>query len=186
MLLEQILRIVFRPRAAWAAVRAADPPWSRSLLRYVLPIALLPATAWPLGQAASGQLAGSQSTLPAALAAGFTATLALSLACVLLLALGIYLLAGFFRSTRSWNKSVAISAYSSTPVLLCGALLFVPILAIASVGALIHGLVLCSLGLNEVLGCRDEDCAAYVASAAVFTGAASVALGALCSAAGLI
>ena len=110
----------------------------------------------------------------------------LTLATVLTIALAIYALAPFFEARRSWDCAIAVAAYASTPVLLAGALLFVPILVIASVGAFLHALVLCSVGMNVLLGCPDSDCPAFVASVAVASGAASMALGALCSAIGLL
>jgi hypothetical protein len=176
------LGILFRPQATWRRIRAADPPWGRSLLGYALPLALLPSIAWPLGQSLADGTRGSA----AALVAGFTATLVLSLASVLLLALGIYLLSGFFEVARSWNRATAVAAYSSTPVLLCGALLLNPILVIASVGGFLYGLALCSIGLQEMLGCKEGETAGFVASAGVFLGASSMALGALCGAIGLL
>jgi hypothetical protein len=120
------------------------------------------------------------------IAASFTTTLLLTLACVFLLAWAIYLLAGFFGAQRSWRRSVAVSAYAATPVLLCGGLLFVPLLVIASVGGFLYGLGLCAAGMRVMLDCKEADTPAYVAMAGAFFGALSMALGALCSAAGLI
>ena len=179
-LLPRFLGILIAPTATWRVLRAADPSWAQSLLGYALPLALLPSVAWPLGQSFAGAapaLAG-----PAAIALGFATTLLLTVACTVLLALGIYLLSGFFGVARSWNRATAVAAYSSTPVLLCGALLVVPLLVIASVGGFLYGLALCSIGLKAMLGCREEDAAAFVAGAGFFLGASSMALGALCSA----
>jgi hypothetical protein len=180
----RFLGILFRPQATWRRIRAADPPWAHSLLAYVVPLALLPSVAWPVGQFYAGAAPALAS--PAGVALGFATTLTLSVACVALLALGIYLLSGFFGVARSWNRATAVAAYASTPVLLCGALLFNPILVIASVGGFLYGLALCSIGLQEMLGCREGDSAAFVASAGFFLGASSMALGALCGAIGLI
>jgi hypothetical protein len=178
------LGILIRPQATWRQIRAADPSWARSLFGHALPLALLPSIAWPLGQsffAGSAALSGS-----AAIAKGFMATLFLSLMSVALFALGLYLLSGFFRVARRWDRAMAVAAYASTPVLLCGALLVFPLLVIASVGGFLYGLALCSTGLQEMLGCREQDAAAFIASAAVFLGASSMAAGALCGAIGLL
>jgi Yip1 domain len=164
---------MFRPDEAWAAVRALDPPWYASLLRYALPLSLLPAVAGPLGHGAP--------FLPT-----FPVTAVLTLATVLLLALGFYFLAPPFRTSRQWNRSVALAAYASTPVFIAGALLITPVLAIVMVPALIHSFALCHVGLQPMLGCRDSDTPEYVASAFVFAGVGSFLLGGLCSAAGLM
>ena len=178
------LGLLIRPAATWKRIRAADPSWTRSLLGYAAPLALLPSIAWPLGQslkADAGALAG-----PGAIVYGFVATWLLTLACIGLLALGIFALAGFFNVARNWDRAMAVSAYSSTPVLLCGALLVMPLLVIASVGGFLYGLALCSIGLQEMLDCREGDTPAFVAGAGVFLGVTSMALGALCSAIGLL
>lgn len=174
----RVLGILFRPEATWREIRAADPSWMRALLLHAGPLALLPSVAWPVGRAVQGaadSIAGS-----------FMATLLLSLACLLLLALGFYLLGPFFEATRNWNRSVVLACYASTPVFLCGAMLVVPLLVIASVGGFLYGIGLCAMGVPVMLDAREKEVAGYVASAAMFSGAASMALGALCSAIGLI
>jgi hypothetical protein len=177
----RLLGILLRPQATWQEIRAADAPWTQPLVRYALPLALLPSVAWPLGRAAGGLAAPGETV-----AAGFAATLLLTLACVLLFALGLFALASFFETQRSWSRAVAVACYSATPILLCGALLFVPILVVASVGGLLYALGVCALGVETVLGCKGSEVAGYVAGAAFFMGATSMALGALCSAIGWI
>jgi hypothetical protein len=174
----RLLGILLQPQATWQSIRAEDPSWARVLARHALPLSLLPAVAWPLGRAAQG---ADDPWL-----AGFVATATFSLASLLLLALGFYLLAPFFRATRNWDRSVALASYAGTPLFLCGALLVVPLLVIASVGGLFYGLGLCAAGAPVMLDCKERDVAAYVASSAVFLGVSSTALGALCSAIGLI
>jgi hypothetical protein len=137
--------------------------------------------AWPVGRAMEGGDAIASDVV-----AGFVSTLLLTLVSVLLFAVGLYLLAPFFKATRSWNRSIAVSCYSATPVLLSGGLLFVPLLVIASVGAFLYALGLCTIGLRIVLECREDEVAGFLASAAVFMGVGSMAIGALCSAIGLI
>jgi hypothetical protein len=161
--------VLLRPAAGWAAVRERDPSASRSFFG----TALLPAIAWPLGK--------ELPFLPS-----FSSTLVLSLSSVLLLACGVYLLAAFFGAQRNWQRSVAVAAYATSPVFLSGALLVIPVLVIVSVLAFVHYLVLCAVGLRTLLRCKEDDVAGYVASASVFAGATAMALGALCSAMGMI
>ena len=177
----RFLGILLRPSLTWQAIRAEDPRALRTLLTHAFPLALLPSIAWPVGRALEGAGEGFESV-----AAGFTATLLLTLACLVLLACGLYVLARFFEATRNWRRSFAVACYAATPVLLCGALLFVPLLVIASIGGFLYGLGLCAMGVQIVLDCREGQTAAYVASAGVFLGATAMALGALCSAIGLI
>jgi hypothetical protein len=174
----RFLGILIRPETTWREIRAADPTWREALFAHAAPLVLLPSIAWPVGRALQG--AGDP------IAAGFAATLLLSLACLLLLALGFYLLARFFGAMRNWNRAVVLACYSGTPVFLCGAALIVPLFIIASVGALLYGIGLCATGARIMLECPDGEVPAYVASASMFFGATSMALGALCSAIGLI
>jgi hypothetical protein len=174
--LPSTLDITLRPTAAWQAIRTVKPRWTRSLLGHALPLALLPATAWPVGQSASGSAA----------VFSFASTLVFSLASVVLFALGVYVLSSFFEAERDWDRSMAVAAYASTPVLLCGALLVIPLLVIASLAGFVHFLVLAHLGLQRVLGCRADDAAGFTAASCLFAAVASMVLGGLCSAAGLI
>jgi hypothetical protein len=114
------------------------------------------------------------------------ATLAFVLASVLLLALGFFVLSPAFTTGRNWSRSVAVAVYAATPVLLSGALLVLPVLVIAVLVCCLHSCVLCYGGVQAVLGCRESEAAFFVAAAAMFAVLASLVVGGLCSAAGLI
>lgn len=174
--------MTFRPGAAWEAVRAADPSWTASVLRHALPLSLLPALAWPLGRAASGELPWAAG----AVTASFLSTVVFSLAAILVFAVAFYLLCPFFDVPRAWRRSVAVAAFASTPVLLVGGLLFIPGMIVASVASLVHCFALCYLGVQRVLGCRESEAAFFIAAAGMLSLIGSLLLGGLCSAAGLI
>jgi hypothetical protein len=144
-------------------VREARPGWGASLAVQVLPFSLLCAVAWPRAS-----------------------TVLLSLAAVLMLALGFFVLAPWFGLQRSWDRSVAVAAYASTPVLISWFLLLFPLFAVIPVVALLHCFALCYLGVQEVLECRESEAALLVAAAWVFSAFGSMILGGLCSAAGVI
>jgi hypothetical protein len=176
------IAITFRPVGAWEAIRSADPGWTRCLLGHALPLALLPGAAWPVGQALSGDLPWSA----AALWASVLSTVGFTLASVVLLAIAFYALSPFFVARRRWRGCLAVAAFASTPVLLAGALLVMPVLIVASIVACIHCFALCYLGVQRVLGCPEHEAAFFVAGACMFALIASLVLGGLCSAAGLI
>lgn len=144
-------------------MREARPGWGASLGVQVLPFALLCAVAWPRAS-----------------------TVLLSLAAVLMLGLGFFVLAPWFGLQRSWDRSVAVAAYASTPVLVSWFLLLFPLFAVIPVVALLHCFALCYLGVQQVLDCRESEAALLVAAAWVFSGFGSMILGGLCSAAGVI
>ena len=158
------LRILWRPEAAWDAVRIAAPTWHRSLFGLAAPLALLPAS----------------------LAASFVATFALCLVAVLVAAAAIYALAPVFAAARSWDRAMAVAAYSSVPVFLASPLLASAVLTILVIAALFHACFLCSIGVRRLLGCRSEDAALYVAAAGFVAGVAGLVLGGLSSAAGFL
>ena len=171
--------ILVRPSHAWSEIRAADPGWAATFFGYALPLTLLPALAWPSGRSLAGPAAEG-------FAGAFAATFLLTMACHLLFAAALFALAPIFGAIRDWNRAVALACYSATPVLLCGALLVIPVLVIASVGGLLLAIGVCATGMPVMLGCRSDDVPAYLATAAFCFGLASIALGALCSAIGLI
>ena len=87
---------------------------------------------------------------------------------------------------RSWDRSLAVAAYASTPFFLGWSLLLYPPLAVLAVVGLLHSFALCYLGVQRVLGCRESEAALLVAAAWVFSVAGGMLLGGLCSAAGVI
>lgn len=144
-------------------MRAARPGWAASLGVQVLPFALLCALAWP-----------------------GVGTVLISLGAVLTLGLGFFLLAPWFDVARSWDRSLAVAAYASTPVLLSWSLLLYPPLMILPIVALLHCFALCYLGVQHVLECRESEAALFVAAAWIFSAVGSMLLGGLSSAAGLL
>ena len=141
----------------------ARPTWRASLVAQVLPFALLCAVPWPS-----------------------VSTVILALVAVVMLALGFFLLAPWFAVARSWDRSMAVAAYASTPVLASWFLLVFPVFAALPVLALLHSFALCYLGVQHVLGCRESEAAMLVAAAWLFSGCAGMLVGGLCSAAGMI
>jgi hypothetical protein len=144
-------------------VRAARPRWLVSLAVQVLPFALLCALAWPR-----------------------VSTVFVSLAAVAMLGLGFFVLAPVFGVARSWDRSLAVAAYASTPVLLSWFLLLYPPFIVLPIVGLLHCFALCYLGVQQVLECKESEAALFVAAAWVFSGIGSMLLGALCGAAGLL
>ena len=178
------LRIVLWPRTEWDAVRAENPPWWRPLLGHVLPLAFLPAVAWAIGRAA-GASAPAEGAAPGFLAS-VSLTVGLSLVSVLLLALAFFLLAPMYDTERNWARAVSVAAYGSTPVLLAGVLLVMPVMVIASMVALLHNFALYYVGLHRVTGCKASAAAEYLALSCLIAAVASGALGAAGGALGVL
>jgi hypothetical protein len=144
-------------------VRAARPSWAASLFVQVMPFALLWLLAWP-------------SIL----------TVVLALAAVTMLAFGFFVLAPWFDVRRSWDGSMAVAAYASTPVLVAWLLLDYPPLVVLPVAALLHAFALSCLGVHHVLDCKTSEAELFVAGAWLFSTVGSVLVGGLCGAAGFL
>lgn len=179
-------RIVVCPRVEWDAVRAENGPWWIVLFGYVLPLSSLPAFGWATGIALTGALP-NENRLPNLTFMGSVAlTMLLSVLCVALLALAFYLLAPLYERERNWNRAFSVAGYGTTPVLLAGVLLVMPIMVLASMVAMLHGFLLYFVGLQNVIGCRQSEAAEYLALSCILAATASGALGAVGSALGIL
>jgi hypothetical protein len=185
-LVRRAYRIVISPRSEWEAVRSENRPWRSVLLGYVLPLSFLPAVGWAIGLAVSGGLPADAGLLGSTFAGSVVLTVMLSLLCVILLALVFYLLAPMHDAERHWDRAVSVAGYGSTPVLLAGVLLVVPIMVMASVVALLHNFLLYYVGLHAVIGCRQSAAAEYLALSCMLAAIASGILGAAGGALGLL
>lgn len=145
--------------------------------RYVLPLALFPATGWALRM---------DDLAPAARIASFASTFVLVVAMVFALAAAFHLLAPAYQVSRRWSGAVAVAAFGSTPVMASGLLFASPLLAAVGVIALMQALYLYSIGLHRVMGCRRGDAAEFTAMAFMVSTLISGVAGAAGSALGWI
>lgn len=178
-------RIVRYPRAEWDAIRAESPRWSSVVLGHVLPLSFLPALGWATGLALTGVLSREAESVGRAFAASVALTVLLSVLCVILLALAFYLLAPLYETERNWNRAFRVAGYGTTPVLLAGVLLVMPIMVLASMVAMLHNFLLYYVGLQKVMGCRQAAAAEYLALSCVLAAMASSAVGAAGGALGI-
>lgn len=185
-LVRRAYRIVVSPRSEWDAVRAENRPWWSVLVGYVLPLSFLPAVGWAIGLMVSGGLPADASVPGSTFAGSVALTVSISVLCVVLLALVFYLLAPMYQAGRHWDRAVSVAAYGSTPVLLAGVLLVVPIMVMASVVALLHNFLLYYVGLQAVIGCRQSAAAEYLALSCMLAAVASGILGAAGGALGIL
>jgi len=170
-------RIVVRPRSEWDAIRAEDKRWWLPLFGHVLPLAFLTAVSWAAGRAVS--VPADAAAFPSGFAGAVILTVWLLLLCVALLAAAFYVLAPMYDTERNWDRAVNVAAYGSTPVLLAGVLLVMPIMVIATVVALLHSFALYYVGLHRMAGCKESAAAEFLAMSWLIAATCSGALGAL-------
>jgi hypothetical protein len=185
-LISRAYRIVVRPRTEWAAVRVENRLWWSVLLGHVLPLSFLPGLGWAIGLSVTGALP-SASGLPGSSFTGSVAlTVLLTVLCVVLLALAFYLLAPMYDAQRHWGRALSVAAYGTTPVLLSGVLLVMPIMVMACTVAMLHNFLLYYVGLQQVVGCKRSAAAEYLALSCLLTALATGILGAVGGALGVL
>jgi len=179
-------RIVVRPRSEWDAVRAENRPWWTVLFGHVLPLSFLPAFGWATGMVLTGATAEQSGSPGYPFMGSMALTALLSVLCVALLALAFYVLAPMYETERNWNRAFSVAGYGTTPVLLAGVLLVMPIMVMGSMVATLHNFVLYYVGLQRVCGCRQSDAAEYLAFSCLLAAVASGAIGAAGGALGIL
>ena len=175
-------RLVAAPTAEWQAIAASLGQEQRLLRWHVVVLSALFALAWSLGVAWAPMQPGATPSYLSSV----TTTFFLCVVAIMLLTLAIVLLLPMYERPRDWGRAWAVSAYSATPLLLCGMLLIVPILVIAMVVALPYAGYLLYIGLQEVLGARRGDAAEFAAAAMVAASLLSMQLGAALAALGVM
>ena len=186
--LGRIVRIVFRPRDEWESIAREDTTMAVLIRRYILPLSLLAPvatvvgmmvfdTAWDAGQ-------GYRVPPQEILAAG-TATLFATFTSVFALAGIFVLIAPMYGSSRSFRDALKVSTFGAVPVLLAGATLLLPVMAIVGVVALVHSLFLFWLGARQVLHVRHGEQAEFVGISVLLLSVASTIAGAAASGLGL-
>lgn len=184
------LGLIAHPQREWAAIAAEGEGALAVLLRYVVPLAAIPAVAWEIGLAVFGLdafqggpsgAAGARSPV-----VGAATTFLGSIVCVVCLAVALYLTARVHDARRSWSGAWATAAYGATPVWLAGVLLVHPVLILAVLVATLHACYLWFLGVQAVLRVRPSAAAECVAISLVIGTVLTMLAGGLLGAAGML
>lgn len=159
------------------------------LLRYILPLAALAPIASMIGMRTFNRewnpLHGYLVPPENIFAAGATTYFA-TIGSIFALAAIFMLLAPMFGCARDFVRALKVSTYGSIPVLLAGATLFLPVMAIVGVVALCHTIYLLWLGADRVLHIPDGARAEFVGISIVLLSLASAVAGAAAGGIGLL
>lgn len=184
----RIFRIVFHPREEWDRIAQEDTTLPVLVRRYIIPLSLLAPVATVVGMTVFNATwdAGQGYRVPAdeILAAG-TATLFASILSVFALAGIFVLIAPLYGSSRNYCDALKVSTFGAVPVMLAGATLLLPVMAIIGVVALVHSLFLFWLGAKQVLHVGRGEQAEFVGISMLLLSVASTIAGAAASAMGL-
>ena len=183
--LRRIARVIFRPGTEWSAIAVeTTTPWTL-LRRYVLPMALLAPIATVVGMKNFDRtwhpVHGYLVPPDRILAAG-AATFVAIVGSILLLAAVFAAIAPMFGARRDYPAALKVAAYGATPVMIAGATLLLPVMAIVGLVGLCHSLYLFWLGASRVLGVPAGSAAEFVGISMVLLVLCSMLAGAAASA----
>ena len=186
--LHRIVGIVVRPRAEWELIAREESTVDELLRRYILPLSLLAPAATMVGMrffdAAWDEDLGYMVPQQEIFAAGAT-TLFATIASVFLLAGIFVLIAPMYGSSRDYRKAFKVATYGAVPVMLAGATLVLPVMAIIGLAGLSHSLFVYWLGVRQVLNVRGSNTSEFVGISMLMLIVASTLAGAAASAAGM-
>jgi hypothetical protein len=187
--LRRIVYLIFRPTAEWDVVAREQTSVDALLSRYILPLALLAPIATVIGMKTFDRdwdpVHGFLVPAEQILAAG-TATYFAIVGSILVLAAIFTLIAPMFGATRDYVAALKVATYGAIPVMLAGATLLLPVMAIVAMAGLCHTLFLLWIGVRRVLNVPRGAEAEFVGISLVLLTFLSVLVGAAASAIGLI
>jgi len=187
--LRRIVYLVIRPAAEWDAIAREQTSVDVLLRHYILPLALLAPVATVIGMKTFDRewdpVHGFMVPAEQILAAG-TATYFATVGSILVLAAIFTLIAPMFGVPRDYLAALKVATYGAIPVLLTGATLFLPVMAIVAMVGLCHTLYLFWLGVRRVLNVPPGAEAEFVGISLVLLTFLSVLIGAAASAIGLL
>lgn len=187
-MLRRIYYLIVRPRAEWERIAAETTSVDALLRRYILPLAALAPIASTIGMRNFGREwdpVHGYLVPPEGIFAASATTYFATVASIFALAGIFMLLAPMFGCRRDFIRALKVATYGTVPVLLAGATLVLPVMAIVGVVGLCHSLYLLWLGADRVLHVPDGARAEFVGISLVLLALASVVAGAAASAIGL-
>jgi len=187
--LRRIVYLLFRPRAEWELIAQEKTSVDALLRGYILPLALLAPIATMIGMSlfdrdwdpVHGFLVPSGEIFAASAATFFAIV-----GSIFALAAIFALIAPMFGSARNFLAALKVATYGAIPVLLAGATLVLPAMAIVGMVGLCHTLFLYWLGVHQVLKVPAGGGAEFVGISIVLLAFVSVLAGAAGSAIGLL
>ena len=187
--LRRIVNLIFRPTAEWDLIAGEVTSVDALLRHYILPLALLAPVATVIGMKTfdrawdplHGYLVPAEQILGAGVATFFAIV-----GSIFALAAIFALIVPMFGGTRDYVAALKVATYGSIPVMLAGATLLLPVMAIIAFVGLCHTLFLFWLGARRVLHVPAGGEAEFVGISMVLLTFASVLAGAAAGALGLV
>lgn len=186
--LRRIVYLVFRPTAEWDRIAAEKTSVDALLRGYILPLALLAPIATVIGMKtfdrdwdpAHGFLVPPDQIFAAAATTYFA-----TVGSIFVLAAIFCVIAPMFGATRDYLAALKVATYGAIPVMLAGATLLLPAMAIVATVGLCHTLYLLWIGVRRVLNVPSGAQAEFVGISVVLLTLMSAIIGAAAGAVGL-
>jgi Yip1 domain len=187
--LRRIVYLVFRPSAEWDRIAAEETSVDALLRRYILPLAMLAPVGTVIGMKTfdrdwdpvHGYLVPPEQILAAGVATYFA-----TIGSIFVLAAIFSLLAPTFGARRDYLAALKVATYGAIPVMLAGATLLLPVMAIVAMVGLCHTLFLLWIGAQRVLNVPRGTQTEFIGISLVLLTFVSVLIGAGASAVGLL
>ena len=187
--LRRIVYLIFRPTAEWDLIAREQTSVDALLRSYILPLALLAPIATVIGMKtfdrewdpAHGYLVPADQILAAGAATFFAIV-----GSIFVLAAIFAIIAPMFGATRDYLAALKVATYGAIPLMLAGATLLLPVMAIVGLVGLCHTLFLFWLGARRVLNVPAGAGTEFVGISLVVLTFLSVLVGAAASAVGLL
>lgn len=163
--LKRIAGIVLHPNAEWERIAVEPVPIDVLVTQFILPLALLAPISTYIGirwfNATWDEDMGFLVPANEAFVAAAT-TLVASIGSVFALAGIFVLLAPLYGSARDYRAALKVATFGAVPILLAGATLFLPVMALVGLVGLSHSLFLYWLGVHKVLHVAPKHQAEFV------------------------
>ncbi len=187
--LRRIVYLVFRPTEEWDRIATETTSVDVLLRFYILPLALLAPIATIVGMKTFNRewdpVHGYLVPADQILAAG-TVTFFGTVGSIFVLAAIFVVIAPMFGARRDYLAALKVATFGAIPVMLAGATLFVPAMAIIGMVGLCHTLYLIWIGVRRVLNVPDGGAAEFVGVSIVMLMFVSTFIGAAAGAIGLL
>jgi len=160
-IVDRAKNILMTPKTEWPVIASETPAIGEIMLKYVLPLALIPAVAQVIGYGLVGGTFVSYWSFSAAIGTGIVAFLT-AVVGVYITAYVVDLLAPNFGSEKNLGRAVQLVAYSNTPGWLAGILNIIPALGFLALLAAIYGIYLLYLGMPDLMKTPKEKVLPYL------------------------
>jgi hypothetical protein len=171
---DRVVNLCIRPLKEWSIIAGEQNAPVQVLLRYYLPLLLIPSLALVLGYGLFGKttsdgfisfvIKGWNIGIQKALTYLFTTPIVLIIS-----SLAIDNLAPVFRSTRNFERTLVFLGYASTPVLLSGVFYLVPVLDFMFLPGIIVSYVLLWFGIPLMKDTPKASISAYFFAMVIIT-----------------